>query len=272
MTDHRPAAAKLRERLDGRTPQVALVLGSGFNTLITRLDDPLTLSYRDLPGFPLPTVAGHSGQLLIGDWAGVSVACLQGRAHSYEGHPASAIAVPIRTLHAIGCQRLLLTNAAGSLRRDMGPGSLMLITDHINWAGINPLVGPNDETLGPRFIDMSRAYDPLLQGILRDAATEAAVPLYEGVYLMCQGPNFETPAEIRAFAVLGADAVGMSTVPECLVANHCGMHVAAVSGITNLAAGLAAHPLSHEDTLAEGRLLADKLDRLLTCFLNRIAL
>jgi xanthosine phosphorylase len=181
------------------------------------------------------------------------------------------MALPIRALRAAGCDTLIVTNAAGSLRPELGPGGLMTITDHINWAGVNPLAGPNDGELGPRFPDMTEAYDPALRIELHEAARAAGVELREGVYLMYPGPNFETPAEIRAFAALGADATGMSTVPECLVANHCGMRVAAISVITNLAAGIGGHCLSHQDTLATAQAAAGRLGELLFRFLPRIA-
>lgn len=269
--DHDKAVRVLRDRLQNHAPQLALVLGSGLGQLAESIQDALVVSYAELPGFPQSTVHGHAGQLVIGTLQGVAVACMQGRMHYYEGHRPAQLAVPIRTLKAIGCNTLFLTNAAGSLRAEMGPGSLMMLTDHINWADVNPLIGPNDENIGPRFFDLSRAYHPDLLALLRQAAADAGIELCEGVYLMCSGPNFETPAEIRAFRVLGADAVGMSTVPECLVANHCGMRVAAVSTITNLAAGMTAHALSHEETLAEGAAAAVKLAQLLKAFLRRFA-
>ena len=261
----------LRRRLDGRQPTLALVLGSGLGALAETLQDPAVTAYPELPGFPRTAVHGHAGRLLVGELEGITVACLQGRAHSYEGHAAESIAVPIRTLRLLGCETLFLTNAAGSLRPEITPGSLMMITDHINWAGVNPLIGPNDDSFGPRFFDMTHAYDPDLQVRLRRAAAAVDVHLHEGAYLMYRGPNFETPAEIRAFALLGASAVGMSTVPECLVARHCGMRVAAVSGITNLAAGLTPDALSHEETLAEAAHAADRLSRLLRRFLRSLA-
>ncbi len=270
MKEYLDAAKLIRARLRGGQPRIALMLGSGLSEIAGQLTDPLSIPDRDLPGFPLPTVPGHSGRLLIGDLNGVVVACLQGRAHYYEGHPMASIALPIRALNTIGCDTLILTNAAGSLRKTMIPGSLMMITDHINWAGVNPQVGPNDDTLGARFFDMTRAYDPDLRARLREAAAAANIDIFEGIYLMYPGPNFETPAEIRAFAMLGADATGMSTVPECLVANHCGMRVVAVSVITNLAAGIAPQPLTHAETLSTGALATGRLFRLLQHFLQRI--
>ena len=207
---------------------------------------------------------------MVGRLNGVPVACLQGRSHAYEGHPAGRIALPVRALHAIGCRTLLLTNAAGSLHHNIEPGSLMAITDHINWAGVNPLIGPNDETLGPRFFDMTEAYDPGVRKLLHEAAVEADTELFDGVYVMVSGPNFETPAEIRAFARLGGDAVGMSTVPEVLAARHCGMRVGAVSLITNLGAGLAWRKLDHEEVLTAGAEAAAKMTRLIAKSLPKI--
>ena len=243
-------------------PRVGLILGSGLGELADRIEDTEEISYADLPGFPAPTVTGHAGRLLIGDWSGVRVACLQGRFHAYEGHDLATLALPARALYAAGCETLVLTCAAGSLREDMEPGSLMLVTDHINWSGVSPLAGTNDELLGPRFVDLSRAYDPALQVIARTAAKAAGVVLHEGVYIWVLGPNFETPAEIRAFRTLGADAVGMSTVPECLAAVHCGLRVIAIAVMTNLAAGLQAN-LSHVETLTMGQQVTPQLGLLL---------
>ena len=264
--DHRPAVQLLNEHLAGFQPVLAIVLGSGLGQLADLVKPVLTLDYSSIPGFPTPTVHGHSGRLLAGTIAATPVICLQGRSHAYEGHPARALALPIRALRAVGCTELLLTNAAGSLRPDMPPESLMAISDHINWAGINPLIGSNDETIGARFFDMSQAYNPALRSRLHQAAQAAGITLREGVYAMFAGPNFETPAEIRALHRLGADAVGMSTVPECLVANHCGMKVAAVSTITNYAAGMTAGNLSHQETLAVGAQAADRLTDLVQGF------
>jgi xanthosine phosphorylase len=270
MSDYLDAAAMIRQRLPGNLPRIALVLGSGLGTVAERIEAPLVIPYEELPGFPRPTVQGHAGRLLIGTLNGVAVACMQGRSHIYEGHPPARIALPVHTLYALGCRTLLLTNAAGSLRRDMPAGSLMLITDHINGSGVNPLIGPNDDELGPRFFDMSEAYHPQLCQRLREAARETATELFEGVYYMVTGPNFETPAEIRAFARLGGDAVGMSTVPECLVANHCGMRVAGLSLITNLGAGLAPGKLDHAEVLSAGVQAAAKLAGLIAQCLPKL--
>lgn len=273
MTDDiQTAAGAIRERIGARTPKIALVLGSGLGGLAEAIADPVVLPYEDLSGFPQSGVAGHAGRLVVGSLGGRDVICMQGRVHAYEGHDPARLAFGVRTFKAIGCEMLLLTNAAGSLRPEVGAGSLMAITDHINWTGTNPLIGPNDEALGPRFFDMSKAYDPDLRDQLKKAAAVEDVDLAEGVYLWYLGPNFETPAEIRAFQIIGADAVGMSTVPECLAAVHCGLKVVAVSVITNLAAGLQAHALSHDETVSESAKAAEAFQRLITRFVTDVAL
>lgn len=260
------AAAAVRKRLGKVFPKAAIVLGSGLGRFADNLAHAESMSYADIPGFSPSTVAGHHGNLVIGDLGGVPLAVMQGRIHAYEGHPPQAIAVPIRTLRKLGVDRLVLTNASGGLTSDMPAGTLMIVKDHINLSGINPLAGPNDESVGPRFPDMSHAYDPELRAMLAVAAREAGVAVRTGIYLYTLGPNFETPAEVRMFAALGADVVGMSTVPECLVASHCGMKVAALSLVTNLAAGLSTAPLSHEDTLAAAQNAYGRVERLLLKF------
>ncbi|MDE2134899.1 MAG: purine-nucleoside phosphorylase [Alphaproteobacteria bacterium] len=260
------AAAAVRKRLGMVFPKTAIVLGSGLGRFADKLAHAKSMSYADIPGFSPSTVAGHHGNLVIGDLGGMPLAVMQGRIHAYEDHPPQAIAVPIRTLRKLGVDRLVLTNAAGGLTSDMPAGTLMIVKDHINLSGINPLAGPNDESVGPRFPDMSHAYDPELRAMLAVAAREAGVAVRTGIYLYTLGPNFETPAEVRMFAALGADVVGMSTVPECLVASHCGMKVAALSLVTNLAAGLSTAPLSHEDTLAAAQSAYDRVERLLLKF------
>jgi inosine/guanosine/xanthosine phosphorylase family protein len=269
------AAEAIATRHGGAFPKVALVLGSGLGGFGDTMQVDAAIPYAEIAGFPVSTVQGHAGKLLIGrtrkDGAGgAPVVCMQGRMHLYEGHPASSLAVSIRALRRLGVETLVLTNAAGGLRPDLVPGSLMAIEDHINLSGFNPLIGPNDEAIGPRFVDMTDAYDPGLRALLDQAAAAQGVTLKKGVYLQVAGPNFETPAEIRAFRTLGADAVGMSTVPETLVARHCGMKVAAVSLITNLAAGIADHPLSHAETLSESAKAFDPMSRLITDFLGRL--
>jgi xanthosine phosphorylase len=246
------AAAVVARRAPGFKPRIGLVLGSGLGELAEDLVDPRTVRYAEMAGFEVGTVAGHASALILGHLEGVPVACLRGRSHVYEGANPAAITTPVRTLKLLGIEALLLTNASGSLRPEVGPGSLVAIRDHINLQGFNPLVGPNDERFGARFPSLRDAYDPELRAALHRAAKTLGTPLHEGVYLACAGPSFETPAEIRAYRTLGADLVGMSTVPEVIVARHAGLRVAAVSVVTNLAEGLGDEPLAHAETLAEG--------------------
>lgn len=269
--DPQVAAEVIRKEAPGFQPRLALVLGTGLGALAEAIEHPFIIDYGDLPGFPRSAVEGHAGRLMLGKLAGVEVACMQGRAHLYEGHPAEDLALPIRALHLAGCDTLILTNAAGSLNPRFPPGSLMMLSDHINMTGVNPLMGTNDERFGERFFDMSQAYDRELRRRLAVAATALGIILNEGVYMALLGPNFETPAEIRAFRTMGADAVGMSTVPECLVARHCGMRVAAISSLTNLAAGMTDEELSHEQSLAVGAVAAKDLNRLLPEFLSGLS-
>jgi xanthosine phosphorylase len=251
------------------SPRVGVVLGSGLGAVADAVEDPVVVGYEELPGFPRPTVFGHAGRAVLGTISGVPVAVLQGRAHLYEGGDLDALRTPVRALRAAGAETLVLTNAAGSLRPSVGPGSLMAIIDHINLTGVNLLMGPNDDAIGPRFPSLRDAYDPVLLDVLRDCAREVGVDLAEGVYLGVSGPSFETPAEIRAYATLGADAVGMSTVQETILARHCGLRVAAVSVITNLAEGMSDEPLSHEQTLRAAETGAVDLSRLLLEFIRR---
>ena len=255
---------------DHETPRLALVLGSGLGPVADAVDDPIAIPYDQLPGFPVGTVAGHAGRLVLGRLGGTPVAVFQGRAHLYEGIPAPQLAVPTRTARALGAEQLVLTNAAGSLRAEIGPGRLMAITDHINLTGANPLIGPNDDALGPRFVGLGAAYDAELTERLHHAAAGEGVEMADGVYLAVAGPSFETPAEIRAFRTLGADAVGMSTVPEVITAVHLGMRACAVSAITNLAEGLGDEPLSHEQTLTTAQTAAADLQRVLLRFAQEL--
>jgi xanthosine phosphorylase len=250
-------------------PRVGIVLGSGLGAVADAVEDPVMVSYEDLPGFPRPTVAGHAGRAVLGRIGSVPVAVLQGRAHLYEGGDPEALRVPVRALRAAGASILVLTNAAGSLHPAVGPGSLMALTDHINMTGVNLLAGPNHDAIGPRFPSLRDAYDPALLDLLRGSARDLGIALAEGVYLAVLGPSFETPAEIRAFRALGADAVGMSTVQETILARHCGLRVAAVSVITNLAEGMTDEPLSHEQTLRAAEAGAGDLARLLLEFVGR---
>lgn len=265
------AVNAVRRALPEAAPKLGIVLGSGLGAVTQAIHDPITFPYRFLPGFPEPSVEGHGGDLLlgrIGDWP---VAVLQGRVHLYEGQTAQTINVMTRTLRGLGCEALLLTNAAGSLRPEVGPGSVCLIEDHINHLGANPLIGANDDRIGPRFVDMSAAYDPHLRELLRRAATALHLDLPGGVYLATTGPSFETPAEIRAYRTLGADLVGMSTVLECISARHCGLAVAGLSIVTNFAAGMAGSALSHDETLREAGQAARKVAQLIERFCHELA-
>jgi xanthosine phosphorylase len=263
-------AAIIAERAPGFRPRVGLILGSGLAVLADAVESIEAIGYEELPGFPRPSVEGHVGRLVLGRLGGVGVACLQGRQHLYEGGDPTPIRTLVRTLKLIGCEILLATNAAGSLIPGAGPGSLMMLTDHINLLPTNPLVGPNDDAFGPRFPAMEHAYDPALQRLLAAAADDAGVTLHRGVYAACLGPSFETPAEVRALGRLGADAVGMSTVPEVILARHCGMRVAALSVLTNEAAGLGTAELSHAQTLEAAARAAGAMSRLIVRFLQRL--
>ncbi len=262
--------AAVQTRLGTTFPKTVLVLGSGLGRFAEKLSGAKTISYADIPGFSRSTVVGHSGVLATGRIGDVPLAIMAGRIHGYEGHPAQAIATPIRILRKLGVERLILTNAAGGLKPDMTPGTLMIVEDHINFSGCNPLVGPNDDSIGPRFPDMSHAYDAELRALFAAAAHESGVIVRSGIYLYTLGPNFETPAEVRMFAALGADAVGMSTVPECLAARHCGIKVAALSVVTNLAAGISKAPLSHQETLAAAAAAYEQVERLLLKFISKL--
>ena len=245
--DPRTAAARLK-KLSRLRPTLAIVLGSGFHHVLSELRVNAEISYAKLPGFPPTGVSGHAGQLLIGHLGGTPVMVLSGRAHYYEGHPMAQVTFAVRALAAYGIRDLLLTNAAGGINRSFRPGDFMVLTDHINLMGTNPLRGAPVPGL-PRFVDLTCAYDQGLRRLLRRAGQACGMKLRTGVYLAVSGPSYETPAEIRAFARLGADAVGMSTVPETIVARQCGLKVAAASCITNLAAGRSRGTLSHAEVL-----------------------
>jgi purine-nucleoside phosphorylase len=235
----------LVNRLNGLMPRVAVVLGSGLGSLVEEISDPIRIPYSELPGFPEGGVSGHAGELVAGYLGSEPVIMLSGRVHFYEKGDASAMRAPIEALAGIGVQSLILTNSAGSVREDMPPGSVMQITDHINYSGMNPLIGEESDR---RFVGMTSAYDAELSIAMRNAAIRATVPMFGGVYMWFSGPSFETPAEIRMARVLGADAVGMSTVPEVILARFYGMRVAAASVITNYGAGMTGAELSHEET------------------------
>jgi len=264
------AADFVKEAAPGFSPKVGIVLGSGLGGLADKIDVIASLPFQDIPDFPQSSVEGHAGRLIMGRLGGMPVICMQGRIHLYEGVDPQDLAVPIRVFKLLGVEVLIVTNAAGSFHEEVGPGRLMLLNDHINFTGRNPLVGENDDRFGPRFFSMEEAYDPILRDHFKAVAKELEIDLAEGVYLHYLGPNFETPAEIRAFKTLGADAVGMSTTPEVLVARHCGMRVAAISNITNLVAGLSKTKLSHEQTLECAKLAAEDLEKLIVIFLETL--
>lgn len=257
--------ATIRARVGDFVPLAGIVLGSGLGDFASQVEGGTAIPYGSLPGFPATTVGGHAGRIVLGTIGGTPVAVMQGRAHYYEHGQADAMKLPIRTLTALGCKTLLLTNAAGSLRPETPPGSIMAIADHINFVGVSPLFG---EAGDGRFLDMTAAYDEGLRSRLREVAQRERIDLSEGVYAWFCGPDFETPAEIRAAKLLGADAVGMSTVPEVILARHAGLKVAALSIITNMAAGLSAAPLSHEQTLRAAREASTRATTLIRGFLK----
>jgi len=274
MSNNSPfqAAALIRARLPADfKPRVAMILGSGLGVLAEQMTDAVTISFDELPGFPISTVHGHAGELVVGTLSGVSVVCMKGRGHFYEGYGMGVMTSAVRTLKLLGCEMLFVTNAAGSLRPEVDAGSLVAITDHINFLPGTPMVGPNDERFGPRFFSMANAYDADLRNVVKEAAAAKNITLHEGVFIAYAGPNFETPAEIRAFGRLGADTVGMSVVPEVVSARHCGLKVVGVSVITNLAEGLSPFPLSHEQTLKYAAIGATSLIELILGFLASVA-
>jgi len=258
--DEAVAAVRARTSL---APSVAVVLGSGLGGFADAIDDAIEIPYDELPGWPAATAIGHAGRLVAGTFGGAPVVALKGRAHLYEGHPPAKVVLPIRVLGRLGVRTLVLTNACGAIDTTLEPGQLVLLSDHVNLQGTSPLVGPNDDTLGPRFPDMTDAYDPALREAARAAGARIGVELRDGVYAAWLGPAFETPAEIRMLRVLGADLVGMSTVPEVLAARHIGMRCLAVSCVTNMAAGVLPEPIDHERVLEIGAAAADTLTALL---------
>jgi xanthosine phosphorylase len=243
------AALDIQKRFPHFTPKIGLILGSGLGKLAESIENPMIISFSDLPNFAVSTVQGHAGRLVMGYIKGVPVACYQGRVHLSEGVSLEDMQVFVRTLKWVGCEMVVITNSAGSLDMAAGPGSLMLITDHINLSFKNALVGKNDESIGPRFVPMEDAYDPALRELMLSTAKKHHINLHQGVYMGVLGPSFETPAEIRMFKIMGANAIGMSTVNEVILARHCGLKVVAISAITNYAAGMNPTHLSHEETL-----------------------
>lgn len=263
------AAAALQACLP-QTPTVGIVLGSGLGGLAEQIEQPVYLPYGELPGFAASTAPGHAGRFVAGRLAGKYVLCMQGRLHFYEGHSMQDIAFPVRVMKVLGVKQLILTNAAGGVNTDFSVGDLMLIEDHINFMGQNPLTGQNDEAVGPRFCDMTFAYTPALRRLALEVAEQQSVQLQKGVYLGYMGPSYETPAEIRAFRALGADAVGMSTVPEVITASHCGLEVLAISLITNMAAGIQKKKLSGDEVIEIANQRAQVLQQLVAGVVARL--
>lgn len=251
-------------------PKVAVVLGSGLGAFADTLKEPAVIPYSEIPEWPQSTAVGHAGKLVVGVSDGIPVAALSGRVHSYEGYTAQQVVFGVRTLGILGIESLVLTNAAGGINPNYRPGELVLISDHINLLGQNPLTGPNDETLGPRFPDMSEAYSKQYREAAQQAGREMGMELAEGVYAALAGPNYETPAEIRYLRAIGADLVGMSTVPETIAANHMGLKVLGISCVTNLAAGVTDRKLDHKEVLEVGERVKDSMIELLRRVLPRL--
>ena len=266
---------KLREAADAvrracGPAEVGVVLGSGLGGFEQALEAPREIAFDEIPGFPRSTVSGHAGKLIVGSIRDKRVLIMSGRFHHYEGHSLDKVTMPIRVMALLGVRTLILTNAAGGVNTDFQAGGLMLITDFINLTGKNPLRGPNMDEFGPRFPDMTRAFDPALREAALERARELGISLNQGIYTWWNGPAYETPAEIRMIRTLGGDAVGMSTVPETIVARHCGMRVMGISAITNMAAGVLDTPISHEDVLAMGARVKEDFIRLLDSVINHL--
>lgn len=256
------AAAYITEKAK-MTPKVGLILGSGLGVLADYMENAVTLKYEDIPYFPTSTVEGHAGELLVGELKGIPVILMKGRFHMYEGYAPEITAFPVRVMKQLGVERVLVTNAAGGVNLEYEPGDLMLISDHLNLTGKSPLVGTNEAEIGPRFPDMSEAYSKALRQMAHEVAASQGITLREGVYAGMLGPAYETPAEIRMLRTLGADAVGMSTVAEVIVASHAGMEVLGMSCISNMAAGILDQPLSHSEVM-------ETTDRVRETFLNLV--
>lgn len=267
--------AEAKSTIESRTalrPSIGVVLGSGLGAFAEELTSRTEISYREIPGWPCSTAVGHAGRLIVGKLGDVKVAVMSGRTHLYEGYSPSQVTFGVRVLHALGVQSIVFTNAAGGINLAYEQGGLVLISDHINLQGVNPLTGPNDDSLGPRFPDMSEAYSRKFRDQAKHVATELCVPIREGVYAAMPGPSYETPAEIRYLRAIGADVVGMSTVLEAIAANHMGMKVVGISCVTNMAAGVV--PLTrinHEEVLETGAMVRDTLVRFLKALLPRLA-
>lgn len=252
-------------------PRLGLILGSGLGDFADAVQDATVVPYSDIPNFPVSTVAGHSGKLVLGRIGDVPVAVMQGRVHAYEGYSMTQVTFPTRVLGLLGAERLIITNAAGGINPGYGQGAIVALADHINLTGSNALVGPNEPRFGSRFFDMTHAYSPDLRKLAVDEAAKQGWKLEEGVYVAVLGPSYETPAEIRAFRTLGGDLVGMSTVHEVIVARHMGIEVLGLSVVTNMAAGVLDHPINHEEVMETGKRIAGQFTNLLTALIPQLA-
>jgi xanthosine phosphorylase len=254
----------------GFVPKVGMILGSGMSSLGEQITNPVSIPYQAIPGLQPSGVSGHTSLLVMGYLNEVPVVCLRGRLHIYEGITHESMRILVRIIRRMGASIYFATCAVGSLNTEVIPGELLMVTDHINFQPLNPLMGPNDESIGPRFVGMEDAYDPGLRDIMQAAADRLSIPLHKGVYISTLGPSFETPAEIRAFKQWGADVVGMSVVPEVIIARHCGLRVVCVASITNLAAGLSDERITHEGTLHYGEIASRKLAKLIPEFIKDV--
>lgn len=270
IEQYRESAAALEARLGGFRPKVLLILGSGLGSLGEAVEDPVAVPYDQVPHMKRSTAPDHAGRFLFGRLAGQDVAVMQGRLHTYEGWSFEDVTYPVRVLRLLGAEKLVVTNAAGAVNTAFSAGDIMLITDHIKLFGVSPLCGPNLDDFGPRFPDMSHVYTPALGDIARRTAAELDLPLREGVYMFFPGPQYETPAEVRAARLLGADAVGMSTVPEAITAAHCGMEVLGFTLCTNMAAGVLDQPLSSDEVLAAAAQAGPRFAALVKGCLSRL--
>ncbi|MCR5808781.1 MAG: purine-nucleoside phosphorylase [Clostridiales bacterium] len=268
--DYREGASALSEKLGGFRPEVLIILGSGLGNLGDRLTDPIVIPYREIPHMRFSTAPGHKGRFLAGRLGGRNVLMMQGRLHIYEGWAAEDAVFPVRIAKLIGVESMIVTNAAGGINTGFKPGELMLISDFIKLNCVNPLIGPNIEKFGPRFPDMSKVFDREYMAKFRAVAEAKGENIHEGVYFYCTGPQYETPAEIRAMRLLGADAVGMSTVPECIAARHCGMRILGITLVTNMAAGILDKPLSGEEVIEAGNASSERLSSYVEEFLERM--
>lgn len=259
----------LEERMPAR-PSVAVVLGSGLGDFADELSEAVVIQYGDIPGWPRSTAVGHAGKLAFGKLDGCDVVVLSGRAHLYEGYSPARVTYPMRVMKLLGVRSVVLTNAAGGINLEYDQGALVLVSDHINLQGVNPLAGANEEEFGPRFPDMSEGYCARYRKLAKRTASELGIPLHEGIYAAMQGPSYETPAEIRYLRTIGADLVGMSTVPEAIVCNHMGMKVLAISCVTNMAAGILPQKINHEEVLETGRMVRATFTKLLRAIIPRL--